>query len=818
MKLRKSIAYRLALITLLLAFVLGGCLGALQVHNDYLLQQHEQEKDISRLLQVTRNTAQHAVLTLDRHLAAEVISGLMTYDFVVKVQITDESGMTLAAGSQTPPRTLLFRLVHFFQEPLKNYTIDLKGENSATKLAGNLLVQVDRYQALVPFLERVGWVFGSGVIRYSLLVLVLFVVFHSQLTRPLNRLVARIDAADPADPDNNYVRIPSRHTDDELGRIALAINRSFAEVGALMAEKQRQQAELLESERHKHLVIDSVPQVIFARDAEGRFMFVNQAAAEHFGLPVAALEGQRLQDLSVKLTTDEITESLHEDQQVLASDHESYVDDVCYHDAQGRVRIWLVHRQPIDFYGKRIVMVVASDVTEQKMIQQQIRHQAYHDSLTDLPNRTLLLETLSRELDRSRRHGYCGAVLFIDLDHFKKINDSLGHPVGDLVLQTVSQRLGSACRGEDTIARLGGDEFVIVLPELDTRLEDAASKAMDVAEKIRLLVSQPIAVQDQWLNLTCSIGIAMFPEENVDVHAILRYADTAMYHAKDEGRDAIEFFSETMAAMVNRHLVLENQLRTAIEQEQFVMYFQPQVDCVNNRIIGAELLLRWQHPGMGLVSPAEFIPILESSKLIVPVGLWLMRAAFTQVNRWVETGVWQPGWKLGINISPRQFRDKMFVEDVKTILQKTGVSPLMIEFEITEGIVIHSLDEAVIVMQKLRDLGISFSLDDFGTGYSSLGYLKVLPVDTIKIDRSFVRDMCDDPHDAAIVDATLALSRRIGLAVIAEGVEEEEQLTQLKQLRCRSYQGYLYSRPVPASQFEALAVRARELATSQATH
>lgn len=819
MKLRNSLAYRLAVITLLLAFVLGSFLGILQVYNDYVLHHNEQEEKIARVLQMTHNTAQRAVETQDRHLASEVISGLLTYDFIVNAQIIDQQGLSLATGAQTPPRTIMYRVVHFFSQPITPYSIDLGLDASPTVARGRLLLQVDRYQALLPYLERVGLVFVSGLVRYGLLVLVLFIVFHSQLTRPLNRLVMRIDATDPADSRRNRVRIPARHENDELGRIAFAINRAFEEVAVLMEEKQAQQAVLKESERHKHLVINSVPQMISARDADGRFMFVNKAAAVHLGLPVNAVEGKRLQDLQGPMTPEQVEECLAEDRKVLETGEESFLDDICYRDAQGNIGIWMIHRQPIDFYGKRIVMSVASDVTEQKNIQQQIRHQAYHDSLTDLPNRALLLETLNRELDRSRRHGYCGAVLFIDLDHFKKINDSLGHPVGDVVLQTVSQRLRSACRGEDTIARLGGDEFVIVVPELDSRMEKAASKAMDVAEKVRGLVSQPIEAQDQWLNVTCSIGIAMFPEPNVDVHGILRYADTAMYHAKGEGRDAIEYFSETMAAMVNRHLVLENQLRAAIEHEQFVLHYQPQVDCVSNRIIGAELLLRWQHPEMGLVSPAEFIPILESSKLIIPVGLWIMRSAFIQIREWLEQGVWQPEWKLGINISPRQFRDKTFVDDVKTLLQQTGVPPQLIEFEITEGIVIHSLDEAISIMQRLRDLGLSFSLDDFGTGYSSLGYLKVLPVDAIKIDRTFVRDMCEDPHDAAIVDATLALSRRIGLVVIAEGVEQNDQLEQLRKLRCRSYQGFLYSRPVPASQFEALAAsQAEESFTSTATH
>lgn len=817
MKLRNSLAYRLAIITLMLAFLLGSFLGGLQVQSDYLHQRNELELQIGRLLLMARNTALRAVTTSDQRLAAEVVSGLLTYGFIVDARIVDTQGNVLAVGAQAPPATLARRTAHFFFDPVRSYPLAL-GINQVSGQAGaQIVLKVDRFEASLPFLERVWWIFASGLIRYALLVLVLFIVFHSQLTRPLNRLVARIDAVDPSDPNNNRVNIPTRHQQDELGRIAKAINHSFEEVDNLMNERQKHQLALMEGEKYRHLIIDSVPQVIYARDEEGRFVFVNQAAADHYGLPVQVLEGSHLQDVAVNLSAEEVAARLEEDRRVMNSGKETFNDDVCAKDAQGRTRIWMVHRLPFDYYGKRIVLGVASDVTDQKQIQEQIRHQAYHDSLTDLPNRALLLETLNRELDRSRRHGYIGAVLFIDLDHFKKINDSLGHPVGDLVLQAVSQRLSNACRGEDTIARLGGDEFVIVVPELDNKLDKAAANALEVADKVRSLVSQPIEVQDQWLNVTCSIGIAMFPENNVDVHGILRYADTAMYHAKGEGRDAIEFFSETMASMVNRHLILENQLRAAIEHEQFVMYFQPQVDCINNGIVGAEVLLRWQHPEMGLVSPAEFIPILESTKLIVPVGFWLLRSAFTQVKQWVEEGIWQQEWKLGINISPRQFRDKTFVDDVKSLLQQTRVAPNLIEFEITESIVIHNLDDAVNTMRRLRDLGISFSLDDFGTGYSSLGYLKILPVDVIKIDRTFVRDMCEDTHDAAIVEATLALSRRIGLGVIAEGVEQEDQLAQLRLLRCGSYQGYLYSRPVPASQFEAL-VRQAASVISPATH
>ncbi len=492
------------------------------------------------------------------------------------------------------------------------------------------------------------------------------------------------------------------------------------------------------------------------------------------------------------------------DRAIISGSENALVQDEIFTSVSGEIRTVHTYKVPLDYHGQCLVLGVSVDITEQKKAEAQIKHQAYHDPLTNLPNRLRLIETLEREIERSLRHGHVGAVLFIDLDHFKNINDSLGHPVGDMVLQEIAIRLQRNSRGEDVVARLGGDEFVVVAPELNHDMRDAASNALDIAEKISEMIGLPIVSGGQTLRVTASIGIVLFPENDKDIYEILRYADTAMYHAKGEGRDTIEFFSESMAEMVNRHLQLENELRQAIEREEFVLHYQPQVSCQDGSIVGAEVLLRWQHPSEGLVSPGEFIPILEASRLILPAGRWLLRKVFSQVRLWVEQGLWPQGRRIGINISPRQFRDKNFVDDVKILIQETQVPATAIEFEITEGIVIHNVEETIEIMESLCEIGVSFSMDDFGTGYSSLSYLKQLPVDTLKVDQAFVRDITTDPNDAAIVEATLAMAKGLGLDVVAEGVETREQLEFLIEHRCDSYQGFYFSRPVEQSEFENL--------------
>jgi diguanylate cyclase (GGDEF)-like protein/PAS domain S-box-containing protein len=438
------------------------------------------------------------------------------------------------------------------------------------------------------------------------------------------------------------------------------------------------------------------------------------------------------------------------------------------------------------------------DISERKQVQARIEHLAYHDPLTQLPNRSLLLDRLRQALARNRRRGLLGALLFIDLDRFKNINDSLGHRVGDLLLREVGACVAGHIRSEDTVARLGGDEFVVLLAELGQNRETAAREARALAEKVHMEISRDFNVAGYALRVGASVGVAVFPEGSETADDVLRHADIAMYRAKAAGRGTVRFFSPDMQAAAKQRLELEGELRQALERGEFLLHFQPQVEIATGRILGAESLLRWVHPQRGMLSPALFIPVLEESGLIIPAGDWVLRAACQTASVLARSN---PNLRIAVNVSPRQLHQSSFVQRMRAILMECGASPEAIELEITESAAIQNLDDTVAVMGALKDLGIRFSLDDFGTGYSSLSYVKRLPLDTLKIDREFVRDCTSDPNDAAIVRAIIAIAHSLELNVVAEGIENEAQLRFLQGLGCAAYQGFLFSPPLPEAEF-----------------
>lgn len=429
---------------------------------------------------------------------------------------------------------------------------------------------------------------------------------------------------------------------------------------------------------------------------------------------------------------------------------------------------------------------------ERAQAENTIRNQALYDELTALPNRRLLLERLSQEIARAGRNGHMGAVLFLDLDHFKTINDSLGHRVGDKLLQSVAARLRGQLRIEDTTARLGGDEFVILVTEIADQAETAAGNARKIADGLLEMFRKPFSVEGHELHLSASIGVALFPMGQQNPEDLLQQADVAMYSAKEGGRDNTQLFLPGMQAAVDQRLRIERGLRQAIGNDELELYYQPQVT-ETGHMIGAEALVRWNHPEQGLVSPVEFIGIAEETGLIYQLGDWVLRRACSQLTQLGDDTELQ----ISVNISPKQFRESGFVERVRTILADTGAPPQRLTLEITENLVIDNVEQTIERMQILQTMGISFAVDDFGTGHSSLAYLKRLPLDALKIDRSFVRDIGSDPNDAVIVETIIVMAQHLGLAVIAEGVETEQARTFLITRGCRQFQGYLFGRPVP---------------------
>jgi diguanylate cyclase len=427
----------------------------------------------------------------------------------------------------------------------------------------------------------------------------------------------------------------------------------------------------------------------------------------------------------------------------------------------------------------------------------ELQHMVLHDTLTLLPNRVLLEDRVQQAVDECKRAGGQCAVLFIDLDRFKTLNDSLGHFAGDSVLRTVADRLRSAVRSEDTVSRLGGDEFVILLKHL-THVEDAsrvARKAMDV-------LGTPIEVEGQMLRISSSIGISVFPAHGDNSTRLIANADTAMYHVKKSGRCNFVFFSPEMGAFFPKRLALENELRSALENDEFVLHYQPKVDMRSGRIVGMEALVRWQHPTRGLIMPAEFIPFAEETGIIVPLGRWVLHQACHQNRAWHKKGI--RDLSVAVNISGVQFQQPNFVETVSYALAASNLQPRLLELEITETVVMQNAAEAIGMLEQLHRMGVGLSIDDFGTGYSSLNYLKRFPIHKLKIDQSFIRDISMDSDDAAIVNAIIALAHSLRLRVVAEGVERQEQLNFLRVLGNDEYQGFLHSKPLPAREIEPL--------------
>ena len=447
------------------------------------------------------------------------------------------------------------------------------------------------------------------------------------------------------------------------------------------------------------------------------------------------------------------------------------------------------------------------DITESKLAEERIKHLAFYDQLTGLPNRRLLFDRLEQALAGRSRHHRQGALLFIDLDHFKVLNDTLGHDVGDLLLQQVGKRLSACVREGDTVARIGGDEFVVMLDGLSPIDADAANQAELVGEKIQAALNQTYRFAHREHQGSASIGIALF-ESQLDVNELLKRADLAMYQAKAAGRNALCFFDPQMQAMVKARAALEADLREAIRQEQFVLHYQPQIDS-SGTLIGAEALLRWQHPQRGLVAPGAFIPLAEEIGLILPLGQWVMVTACAQLVDWAQ----RPGFDhlmLSVNVSARQFHHEDFVNQVLAALGRSGAPPHRLKLELTESMLVENIEEVIAKMTLMRAKGVGFSLDDFGTGYSSLSYLKRLPLDQLKIDQSFVSDLLTDVSDEAIVRTVVALGQSLGLAVIAEGVENEAQKERLTSIGCHCYQGYYFARPLPLESFERLVQSATE--------
>jgi diguanylate cyclase (GGDEF)-like protein/PAS domain S-box-containing protein len=462
-----------------------------------------------------------------------------------------------------------------------------------------------------------------------------------------------------------------------------------------------------------------------------------------------------------------------------------YVDDV------GSVRYISLSGRPVfDQDGAfKSYRGVGKDITERRRSEERIQYLAYYDGLTLLPNRSLFTQRVDQTLAHARRHDRQFAILFIDLDRFKIVNDALGHDAGDELLQEIAKRLQDCLREDDTVARLGGDEFVVLLEISDEK------HAATVARKILSNIAQALPLGDGEHQVTASVGIAIYPHDGVNHQTLMKHADIAMYLAKEQGKNNYQFYSDTSKDRSVQQLTLESNLRRALRRNEFLLHYQPKMDLNTREITGVEALLRWQHPELGLVLPSRFIPLAEETGLIVPMGKWVLRTACAQIMQWQKQGL--SGFPVAVNLSPRQFFDKGLVKDVADIIKETGVDPALLEFEITESMVMYKTGKAIALLTKLKSLGIRLAIDDFGTGYSSFALLKRFPIDTIKIDRSFIKDIPRGIQDSALTNAIISMGKALNLKIIAEGVEKKEQMLFLQRNACDEMQGAFFSKPLP---------------------
>ncbi|MBU1691068.1 MAG: EAL domain-containing protein [Gammaproteobacteria bacterium] len=441
-----------------------------------------------------------------------------------------------------------------------------------------------------------------------------------------------------------------------------------------------------------------------------------------------------------------------------------------------------------------------SNITHNPEAEAEIYRLAYYDPLTQLPNRRLLQDRLVQALAATARSGHCGAILFLDMDNFKTLNDTRGHDVGDLLLVEVAQRLHACLRGDDMVARLGGDEFVMLLENLSGEVEEAAAQSRLVGDKVQEVLASPYHLRDSEYHCTTSIGIGLFCNNNVTVEELLKHADLAMYRSKTAGRNTLHFFDPAMQTAQDERSALETDLRLALKHQQLQLYYQPQMESTHG-LVGAEALLRWVHPERGLVAPGEFIPLAEETRLVLPIGLWVLETACAQIKAW-ENNPHTRELRIAVNVSARQIHQQDFVAQVQQVLLETGANPTRLKIEMAESLMFDNLSDTITKMQALRAIGVSFSMDDFGTGYSSLSYLTRLPLDQIKIDQSFISAIGADPNGATMVQAIITMGNALGLNVIAEGVETEAQQGFLDLNGCHTHQGYLFSRALPLAEFE----------------
>ena len=587
----------------------------------------------------------------------------------------------------------------------------------------------------------------------------------------------------------------SRQIRDPDERLLQAIRVIGSQIGQYVQRKQGEDV-LRESEERFRSLTGLSSDMYWEQDEQLRFTSMSGTGSARVNVQsFPAIGKKRWEQNYINMTADQWAEHIS-----ALEAHKPFRDmELCRLDESGK-KVWIsISGEPVfdpsgAFTGYR---GVGKDITERKHDEERIQFLANHDALTSLPNRAMFSEVLNLAIENARRYKRNFAVLFIDLDRFKNINDTLGHEAGDKLLQEMGARLTQTVRASDVVARLGGDEFVVLVQEVSEAKQVAA-----VARKVLSTLVKPMVIQRQECRVTASIGICMFPSEAQDDQALMKNADIAMYRAKEDGKNNYKFYSEEMNIHSFERLAMETSLRRGLERNEFFLHYQAKLDLHTGQITGVEALVRWQHPEMGMVPPGQFIPLAEETGLIVPIGKWVLVTACAQNVAWQREGL--PPLQMAVNLSARQFADEDLVKDIAATLESSGMKPELLELELTEDYVIQNAERAGKVLAEIKKMGVRLAIDDFGVGYSSLTHLKRFPIDTLKVDRSFIRDLPQNAEDKALTEAIIAMGKSLNLTIVAEGVETQEQQTFLRDRACDEMQGFFFSKPIPSGEFAEL--------------
>lgn len=789
---------RQARIAVGLTLLIGLLFSGIQIVWDLREEQHKIDRTVNQVLATLRESATQAAYGLDETLASRVISGIFEYDPVYEAELRDNFDNVLARRTKQPTTSNSVLLTEVMFGENQTYEIALFTD-APNGLVGHLKVKIDTDLIADGFLNRASRILLSGILRNLLLGLVLVVFFYTTLTKPLLGIAAQLRKIDPESPDSSIIDLPAHHAHNELGLIVQTTRDLIERVSSTLDRLLETKLQVRDRESRLSAIVQNVADGILTITPTGRIVEYNAATKEILGLmrdetPQGRTLHEFLMPRAIPLLEHSLEELVDRTRNgetvekrltlpVLRADHKEI-------DVSLALRL-------IPDSSTPLMTAVLSDITMRKRYEEQLVYMANHDTLTNLPNRSLLEHSLSDALqaheDNAGSRNGATAILFIDLDRFKVINDSLGHDVGDLLLKAVGQRLQKVIRRQEIVGRLGGDEFLIIIPDLK-ETQDAAILSQAVLDAL----APSFDIKGRVLFVTPSIGIALYPSDGEDFPTLMRNADTAMYSAKSSGGGTYHFFTKTMNESAMARLVIENELREALVSNQFELHYQPKLDLRTNRVCGLEALIRWKQPGRGYISPMQFIPVAEETGLIGKIGEWVFREVCRQISEWEAQSL--PVMPVAVNLSPRQLIEGHITETISRILAETGTPAAKIVLEVTETAMMQEIKKSAIILEELRHLGLKIAVDDFGTGYSSLAYLKRLPINTIKIDRSFVRDVTIDTDDAAITRTIIAMGHNLGLRVVAEGVETNEQMRFLQECGCDEVQGFLIATPLPAGE------------------